>query len=126
MIKENGEVVVIGGGIIGVSLAYSLANNNAITLLVKKEHNHLVKKGKISIKELSGKIIDKEIIITTKLSKTDLVILAVKSYSVKNLLNELKRIDTPILCCQNGLQTLNRLKKEINPCLLYTSPSPRD
>jgi len=109
------NITIIGPGAIGVSLAYSLANNNAITLLVKKEHNHLVKKGKISIKELSGKIIDKEIIITTKLSKTDLVILAVKSYSVKNLLNELKRIDTPILCCQNGLQTLNRLKKEINP-----------
>ena len=31
------------------------------------------------------------------------------------MLSELKRIDTPILCCQNGLQTLNILKKEINP-----------
>ena len=59
------NITIIGPGAIGVSLAYSLANNNTISLLVKKEHSNLVKKGKISVKELSGKIIDKEIIITT-------------------------------------------------------------
>ena len=109
------NITIIGPGAIGVSLAYSLSNNNTVSLLVKQEHYNLIEKGKISIKELSGKIIDKEITIITELSKTDLVILAVKSYNIKNLVNELIRIDTPILCCQNGLQTLNRLKKEINP-----------
>ena len=109
------NITIIGPGAIGVSLACSLAKNNTVSLLVKQQHNNLVKKGKISVKEISGKIIDKEIVIITKLSKTDLVILAVKSYSIKNLINELTAIDTPILCCQNGLQTLNRLKNEIDP-----------
>jgi 2-dehydropantoate 2-reductase len=113
------NITVIGPGAIGISLAYALANKeNEVSLLVKPEHNALRKQGKISIKKLSGIIIDKEIKITTKLSKTDLVILAVKSYSVKKLLDQLIKIDTPILCCQNGLQTLNILKNKIKTNLI--------
>jgi 2-dehydropantoate 2-reductase len=113
------KITVIGPGAIGVSLAYALANNkNKVSLLVKPEHSDLIKQGKISIKKISGEIFDKEMKIITKLSQTDLVILAVKSYSVEKLLNQLREIKTPILCCQNGLQTLNKLKNEIEPSLL--------
>jgi|TARA_B110000263_G_C15265026_1_gene490690 2-dehydropantoate 2-reductase len=113
------NITIIGPGAIGVSLAYALANNeNNVSLLVKQEHNNLIEQGKISIKEISGTVTDKRVKIITKLSKTDLVILAVKSYSVQKILNQLRNIDTPILCCQNGLQTLNILKKEIEPSLL--------
>ena len=57
------NITIIGPGAIGVSLACSLAKNNTVSLLVKQQHNNLVKKGKISVKEISGKIIDKEIVI---------------------------------------------------------------
>ena len=113
------KITIIGPGAIGVSLAYALANiQNEITLLVKKEHRNLVKQGVIRIRKLSGEISNKRIKIITELGKTDLVILAVKSYSVETLVNQLIEIETPILCCQNGLQTLNKLKDRINPNLL--------
>ena len=113
------NITVIGPGAIGVLLAYKLANEeNKISILVKPEHEHLIKQKKIRIKDMTGKIVDKKINIITKLNKTDLVILAVKSYDVENLLNQIKEIDTPILCCQNGLQTLNLLKNKIKPSLL--------
>jgi ketopantoate reductase len=54
------NITVIGPGAIGISLAYALANKeNEVSLLVKPEHNALRKQGKISIKKLSGIIIDK-------------------------------------------------------------------
>ena len=113
------NITVIGPGAIGVLLAYKLANEeNKISILVKPEHQHLINQKKIRIKDMTGKIVDKKIDIITKLNKTDLVILAVKSYDVENLLNQIKEIDTPILCCQNGLQTLNLLKNKIKPSLL--------
>jgi len=113
------EITIIGPGAIGVSLAYALATSrNEVALLVKKEHRNLVKQGVIRIKKLSGDISNKRIKIITELSQTDLVILAVKSYSVETLVNQLIEIKTPILCCQNGLQTLNQLKDRIEPNLL--------
>ena len=113
------EITIIGPGAIGVSLAYALATSrNEVALLVKKEHRNLVKQGVIRIKKLSGEISNKRIKIITELSQTDLVILAVKSYSVETLVNQLIEIKTPILCCQNGLQTLNKLKDKIEPNLL--------
>jgi len=113
------EITIIGPGAIGVSLAYALATSrNEVALLVKKDHNNLVKQGIIRIKKLSGEISNKRIKIITELSQTDLVILAVKSYSVETLVNQLIEIKTPILCCQNGLQTLNKLKYRIEPNLL--------
>ena len=54
------NITIIGPGAVGVSLASSLAKNNTVSLIVKQQHNNLVKKGKISVKEISGKIIDKE------------------------------------------------------------------
>tara|TARA_B110000438_G_scaffold100918_1_gene99787 strand:- start:4176 stop:5060 length:885 start_codon:yes stop_codon:yes gene_type:complete len=113
------KITIIGPGAIGVSLTYALANSqNEIALLVKEEHGNLVKQGVIRIRKLSGAISNKRINIITELGKTDLVILAVKSYSVETLVNQLIEIKTPILCCQNGLQTLNKLKDRINPNLL--------
>ena len=113
------NITVIGPGAIGVLLAYTLANGeNDVSLLVKPEHEYLQDQKKIRIKDMTGKIIDKKIKIITSLSKTDLVILTVKSYDVKHLLDQIKGRDTPILCCQNGLQTLNLLKNKIKPNLL--------
>jgi len=113
------NITIIGPGAIGVLLAHTLANEeNKISILVKPEHENLIDQRKIRIKDMTGKIIDKKIKIITRLSKTDLVILAVKSYDIENLLNQIKEINTPILCCQNGLQTLNILKNKIKPNLL--------
>ncbi|MEC9361183.1 MAG: FAD-dependent oxidoreductase, partial [SAR324 cluster bacterium] len=37
MIKKEAEVIVIGGGIIGISLAYGLVKQNAKVILIDKE-----------------------------------------------------------------------------------------
>jgi len=41
MIKENTEVIVVGGGVIGVSLAYGMVKNGAKVILIDKVDNRL-------------------------------------------------------------------------------------
>ena len=41
MIKENAEVVVVGGGVIGVSLAYGMVKKGAKVILIDKVDNRL-------------------------------------------------------------------------------------
>ena len=41
MIKENAEVVVVGGGVIGVSLAYGMVKKGAKVILIDKVDKRL-------------------------------------------------------------------------------------
>ena len=41
MIKENAEVVVVGGGVIGTSLAYGMVKKGAKVILIDKVDNRL-------------------------------------------------------------------------------------
>ena len=41
MIKENAEVVVVGGGVIGVSLAYGMVKKGGKVILIDKVDNRL-------------------------------------------------------------------------------------
>ena len=56
MIKENGEVVVIGGGIIGVSLAYGMVKKGAKVILIDKVDNRLTaSRGNFGLVWVQGK-----------------------------------------------------------------------
>ena len=56
MIKENAEVVVVGGGIIGVSLAYGMVKNGAKVILIDKVDNRLTaSRGNFGLVWVQGK-----------------------------------------------------------------------
>ena len=56
MIKEHADVVVIGGGVIGVSLAYGLAKQNADVILLDKEDLQLTaSRGNFGLVWVQGK-----------------------------------------------------------------------
>ena len=56
MIKENAEVVVIGGGVIGVSLAYGMVKKGAKVILIDKVDNRLTaSRGNFGLVWVQGK-----------------------------------------------------------------------
>jgi len=56
MIKENAEVVVVGAGVIGVSLAYGLVKNGAKVILIDKVDNRLTSsRGNFGLVWVQGK-----------------------------------------------------------------------
>ena len=56
MIKENAEVVVVGGGVIGVSLAYGMVKNGAKVILIDKVDNRLTaSRGNFGLVWVQGK-----------------------------------------------------------------------
>ena len=56
MIKENGEVVVVGGGIIAVSLAYGMVKKGAKLILIDKVDNRLTaSRGNFGLVWVQGK-----------------------------------------------------------------------
>ena len=56
MIKENAEVVVVGGGVIGVSLAYGMVKKGAKVILIDKVDNRLTaSRGNFGLVWLQGK-----------------------------------------------------------------------
>ena len=56
MIKENTEVIVVGGGVIGVSLAYGMVKNGAKVILIDKVDNRLTaSRGNFGLVWVQGK-----------------------------------------------------------------------
>mgnify|MGYP001241083949 FL=1 len=56
MMKEQADAVVIGGGVIGVSLAYGLAKQNADVILLDKEDFQLTaSRGNFGLVWVQGK-----------------------------------------------------------------------
>ena len=56
MIKENAEVVVVGGGVIGVSLAYGMVKKGAKVILIDKVDNRLTaSRGNFGLVWVQGK-----------------------------------------------------------------------
>jgi glycine/D-amino acid oxidase-like deaminating enzyme len=56
MINENAEVVVVGGGVIGVSLAYGMVKNGAKVILIDKVDNRLTaSRGNFGLVWVQGK-----------------------------------------------------------------------
>ena len=107
------NITIVGAGALGNMLATKFSKNNKVNLVVKSEHAKIIKEKGIMFKEINGNIINPKLKIATNIEESDLVILCVKSYDIPNIIKKLKNMKSPILCCQNGLQTLHLLLKEI-------------
>ncbi len=107
------NITIVGAGALGNMLATKFSENNKVNLVVKSEHAKIIKEKGIMFKEINGNIINPKLKIATNIEESDLIILCVKSYDIPNIIKKLKNMKSPILCCQNGLQTLHLLLKEI-------------
>lgn len=106
------KITIIGPGAMGTLLATKLCTGGAqVTLVTKKKHKSLYRNGNIKI--INEKKTRKfKVRISYNIEQADYIILAVKSYNIAELINSLRNIETPIIACQNGLQTMHILKKE--------------
>jgi len=107
------NITIIGAGAIGTMLATRLSKNNEIKLMIKPEHKSLKKRKAIILREISGKERNINVDLEYKIMETDLIIIAVKSYDLPQIVNNLAEMKTPIMCCQNGLHSLNYIKENI-------------
>lgn len=107
------NITIIGAGAIGTMLATRLSNNNKIKLMIKPEHTNLKERKAIILREISGEERNINVDFEDKVMETDLIIIAVKSYDLPPIVNNLAEMKTPIMCCQNGLHSLNYIKENI-------------
>lgn len=107
------NITIIGAGAIGTMLATRLSNNNKIKLMIKPEHTNLKERRAIILREISGEERNINVDFEDKVMETDLIIIAVKSYDLPPIVNNLAEMKTPIMCCQNGLHSLNYIKENI-------------
>jgi 2-dehydropantoate 2-reductase len=106
------KITIIGAGAIGTTLAALLSKKGTeISILSNKG---IEEDKEIILKNFRGKTVKKKVRIINILDESDWYILAVKSYDVRPLINSLKNKKANILCCQNGIETYNLLKTEIN------------
>jgi len=106
------NITIIGPGAIGTLLASTLSKAGAtITIIAKPEHQKLIERSTINLinNNLSQEY---KINIKTKIGETDYIILTTKSYDVLPIINSLKKTNIPLMCCQNGLQTMYHLKEK--------------
>ena len=109
------NITIIGAGAIGTMLATRLSNNiNNIKLVIKPDHTNLKERKSIILREISGEEKNIKIDFEEKIVETDLIILAVKSYDLPPIINNLTEMKTPLMCCQNGLHSLNYIKENID------------
>ncbi|EHR3849856.1 TPA: 2-dehydropantoate 2-reductase [Listeria monocytogenes] len=111
------KVGIIGAGAMGLLYAANFANRSALTLFTRrKEQSDLLNKKGLSLKDRSElkniHIQASEITDTEKLSEQQLLIIAVKQYSLKAILPVLQKISeqVPLLFIQNGAAHLDSLK----------------
>ena len=104
------NITIIGAGAIGTMLATRLSNNNKIKLMIKPEHTNLKERRAIILREISGEERNINVDFEDKVMETDLIIIAVKSYDLPPIVSNLAEMKTPIMCCQNGLHSLNYIK----------------
>ncbi len=108
------DITIVGAGALGNMLATKLSRNNKVKLIVKSKHTGLIENQEILFRDIEGNIIKSKIKIGTNIENCDLIILCVKSYDAEILIQELSRLDTPILLCQNGLKIMNYALKNID------------
>ena len=114
------RITIIGPGAIGLLLAASLKKENKLSVLVKKEKRDILKKKGLWItKGNQKKRINADIV--TKLSDTDIVIIAVKAYDLKSTNAVLKDFRGKIIICQNGLEVINYLPPNANDVSLIVT-----
>jgi len=115
--KSKNKILIYGGGGIGSYYAGALAKNgHNVTLLTRGNHFEKIKNDGLNLKTHWGNF-NQNINLVNKIdAEYDLVILAVKTYSIKNILSDLKSlsIGSNVICIQNGTFTYNYLSKYLN------------
>ena len=110
------KILIYGGGGIGSYYAGALnKNGHNITLLTRGNHFDEIKKNGLRLKTNWGNY-TQDINLVKKIDTSyDVVILAVKTYSVKSILSDLKSLKkgSKIICIQNGTFTYNYLSKNL-------------
>tara|TARA_A100001015_G_C14943504_1_gene693565 strand:+ start:36 stop:962 length:927 start_codon:yes stop_codon:yes gene_type:complete len=115
--NSKNKILIYGGGGIGSYYAGALSNNgHNVTLLTRGKHYEEIKKNGLKLKTNWGNFTQDINLVRKINSEYDVVILAVKTYSVKNILSDLKSLKkgTKIICIQNGTFTYNYLSSQLN------------
>ena len=116
MKNKNYKFLVYGGGGIGSYFAGALSkNSHNVTLLTRGEHYEKIKSSGLKMDTNWGKNIENLNLVKKISNEYDVVILAVKTYSVRNILDDLKNLNkgSKILCIQNGTFTYNFLSEQL-------------
>lgn len=115
------KIAIIGaGGIGGYFGARLVQAGNDVTFLARGKHLNVMREKGLYTKSILGDFEVKNIKATDKISEigqTDLVILCLKAWQIKDILEDLKGIlhaDTIILPLQNGVVTANELAEIIH------------
>jgi len=115
MKNKNYKFLVYGGGGIGSYFAGALSkNSHNVTLLTRGDHYEKIKSSGLKMDTNWGKNIENLNLVKKISNEYDVVILAVKTYSIRNILDDLKNLNkgSKILCIQNGTFTYNFLSKQ--------------
>jgi len=116
MNNKKNKFLVYGGGGIGSYFAGALSKNlHDVTLLTRGDHYEKIKSLGLKMDTNWGKKIENLNLVKTIDNEYDVVILAVKTYSVKSILDDLKNLNkgSKILCIQNGTFTYNFLTENL-------------
>ena len=116
MKNKNYKFLVYGGGGIGSYFAGALSKNlHNVTLLTRGSHYDKIKLNGLKMDTNWGKNIQNLNLVKTIDNEYDVVILAVKTYSVRSILDDLKNLSkgSKILCIQNGTFTYNFLSEQL-------------
>ena len=108
------KISIIGSGAMGTLIAMKLNEmKNDISLVATRETSEKIKKRGVVIVEGITEIKNR-IKIEEEISNADWHILAVKNYHLDDIIPELKKYNSNILTCQNGLKAIRKLSNEID------------
>ena len=116
MENKKYKFLVYGGGGIGSYFAGALSKNlHNVTLLTRGDHYEKIKSNGLEMDTNWGRNTENLNLVKTIDNEYDVVILAVKTYSVRSILNDLKNLNkgSKIICIQNGTFTYNFLSEQL-------------
>ena len=116
MENKKYKFLVYGGGGIGSYFAGALSKNlHNVTLLTRGDHYEKIKSNGLEMDTNWGRNTENLNLVKSIDNEYDVVILAVKTYSVRSILNDLKNLNigSKILCIQNGTFTYNFLSEQL-------------
>ena len=115
--KNKNKILIYGGGGIGSYFAGAFSKNGKdVTLLTRGNHLENIKNYGLKLETNWGSYVQNLNLVTNINDNYELTILAVKTYSVKSILNDLKNLreGSKVLCIQNGTFTYNFLSTELS------------
>ncbi|MEC7880885.1 MAG: ketopantoate reductase family protein [Chloroflexota bacterium] len=115
--KEKLKILLYGGGAVGSYFAGALdLDGHDVSLLTRGDHLGIIKESGLKMSTHWGKFKSNLKAVESPEGSYDLIILAVKTYSIKEILPNLKKLSNSnnyLLCIQNGTFTYDFLSREI-------------